>query len=91
MLCRWALNEGQDFVLNNEVAGIDFATFHCWPDKCVQQHAMTPRASPHTAYHAGSHALLHVAGWMTTCNSKLPGCGSMPQMQRRWASRCALH
>ena len=35
MLCRWALNEGQDFVLNNQVAGIDFATFHCWPDKCA--------------------------------------------------------
>ena len=91
MLCRWALNEGQDFVLNNQVAGIDFATFHCWPDKCVEQHAVKQEASPQTAHHAGSHILLHVAGWMTTCSSKMRGCDSMPQTQRRWASRCALH
>ena len=54
MLCRWALNEGQDFVVNNQVAGIDFATLHCWPDKCGQQHAVTREGSPHTAYSISS-------------------------------------
>ena len=91
MLCRWALNEGQDFVVNNQVAGVDFATLHCWPDKCGQQHTVTREASPHTAYSISSHVLLHAAGWTTTCNSNLRGCGSMPQMRRRSASRCALH
>ena len=95
MLCRWALNEGQDFVPNNQVAGIDFATFHCWPDKCVQHHAMTREAFwlpfRKIAHHVGLHIFLHAAGWTMTCNSKPHGYGSMPQMQQRWASRCAGH
>ena len=26
--CRWALSQGQDFIANNQVPQIDFATFH---------------------------------------------------------------
>ena len=87
---RWAANEGQDFVLNNNVAGIDFATFHCWPDKCVHLHLAMRAASLPPCHHVCSPALLHAAGWTTACNSRRRGCGSMPQMQQSWGSRCAL-
>lgn len=30
--CRWANGQGQDFLANHQVAGIDFATFHSWVD-----------------------------------------------------------
>ncbi len=33
---RWALNEGQDFVLNHRVAAVDFVSIHCWVDKCAR-------------------------------------------------------
>ncbi len=29
---RWANGQGQDFVANHQVPGIDFATFHSWVD-----------------------------------------------------------
>jgi mannan endo-1,4-beta-mannosidase len=29
---NWAADMGQDFMANNAVAGIDFATLHVWPD-----------------------------------------------------------
>lgn len=48
--CRWAFGQGQDFIANHQVAGIDFATFHSWVDNWfdddinfqtawIQQHA----------------------------------------------------
>ena len=50
--CRWALSQGQDFIANNQVPQIDFATFHryvhqgmCFMMRDLLEAAQVPRSN----------------------------------------------